>query len=432
MQLDYFGFRRNPFGSTPDSRGIFLSGTHRDALESLRSSYVSNRGFTALIAPPGMGKTTLLFRFLDQIRFTSKSVFLFDVDHEFTPRELAAYVLRDMDLEVPSTAVEMYDLFKQVLATEAQAGRKFVLVIDEAQNLSEAALETVRLMSNFETAQAKLMQIVLAGHPQLAETLSRPSLVQFRQRISFMCRIDPLSNQETRAYINQRISFAGYSGGGLFTDRALDLIIQAAQGTPRIINMICFSSLSICCALRKRQVDEAMVREVINDQRLGLAPTEEVLRSTPVISTPQPPPQQPAPFLADPAASPKRVPRVGVWKSFVTAAALLVLAGGVGVGVYRVFGVGGNLISSAPHEDSTQPSNAPFAVRVQPNQSIGSIAKQYLGSFDEERLQQIKALNPWLTNPDRIQAGQELLLPGPRPTEGESPVNDSVTNGKAK
>jgi len=174
-----------------------------------------------------MGKTTLLFRFLEQIRPTSRTVLLFDIDPEFKPRDLAAYVLRDLGLKVPDSALEVHDLLKEVLVAEAKANRKFVLVIDEAQNLSEAALEMVRLMSNFETSQTKLMQIVLAGQPQLAETLRKPSLLQFRQRISYFCRIEPLSKQETKAYIAERLKYADYKGKALFSDKALDLIADA-------------------------------------------------------------------------------------------------------------------------------------------------------------------------------------------------------------
>jgi type II secretory pathway predicted ATPase ExeA len=439
MLLNYFGFRQNPFGSTPDPSCIFLSATHREALATLSCSYLSNRGFTALIAPPGMGKTTLLFRFLDQIRATSKSVFLFDIDRECTPRELLAYILRDLELQVPSTSVEMRDLFKQVLTAEACRGRNFVLVIDEAQNLSDAVLEAVRLMSNFETSQAKLMQVVLAGQPQLEETLSSPSLLQFRQRISFMCRIDPLSSEDTRAYIQERIEFAGYTGGALFTDRALELIAETAQGTPRLINMLCFNALSICRALQKRQVDKEMVQEVLNDQRLGLAPAKQSRSNAPPPPLLQPPAQEVR--VRDSPRRDARPRRISVWKSFAMAAALLALMEALGFGVYRIFEAP-NVISAAPnieptrpaasHIESTQSLDAPFAVRMEAKQSVGSIVKQYLGTFNEERLQQIKALNPWLTDLNHIKAGQQLLLPGPRPTRVENPKLDSGENRKAQ
>jgi general secretion pathway protein A len=169
MLLEYFGFSEDPFGSTPDPRFLYASPTHREALASLQYGFSSNRGFTALIAPPGMGKTTLLFRFLEDIRMSARSVFLFNIDSQCEPRELVAYILRDLGIAPGSSGAEMHDQLARVLVAEARAGRKAVIVIDEAQNLPDAAQETVRLLTNFETPRAKLMQVGLAGQPQLAD-----------------------------------------------------------------------------------------------------------------------------------------------------------------------------------------------------------------------------------------------------------------------
>ena len=425
MHSEYFGFRQNPFGSTPDPRCIYPSLTHRETLATLMCSYLSNRGFTTLIAPPGMGKTTLLFRFLEQIRTTSRTVLLFDIDPEFKPRDLAAYVLRDLGLKVPDSALEMHDLLKEVLIAEAKANRKFVLVIDEAQNLSDAALEMVRLMSNFETTQTKLMQIVLAGQPQLAETLRKPSLLQFRQRISYFCRIEPLSKQETKAYIAERLKYADYKGKALFSDKALDLIADASQGTPRLINTLCFNALSLCYALKEKQVNESIVREIIADHRLGLGPAVGPAVPRPVElpkSTPLPTPKEMAPIRPRfdlPHPHPHSPPppfRLHVGKALLSSAALILLLVGLAFGAYRTFWGGAFVkVDAAPHVETATPTDAPFEVTVEANQSIGSIARQYLGEFNAERLRQIRALNPALTNPDHVEVGQKVLLPGPRP-----------------
>jgi MSHA biogenesis protein MshM len=183
-----------------------------------------------------MGKTTLLFRFLDDIRESARTAFLFDIDSQCEPRELVGYILRDLDITPGATGAEMHDQLSGVLVAEARAGRRLVLVIDEAQNLSDAALETVRLLTNFETPLAKLMQIVLAGQTQLSNKLMQPSLVQLRQRISTICRLEPLSTEKIGAYIDHRLKFAGYSGGTLFTKEALNLITESSQGIPRTIN----------------------------------------------------------------------------------------------------------------------------------------------------------------------------------------------------
>jgi len=163
MLLQYFNFRQEPFGTSPDPRCLYLSGTHREALASLEYGFLSNRGFTAMIAPPGMGKTTLLFRFLENIRETARTVFLFDIDPQCEPRDFVAYILRDIGITPGQSSSEMHEQLTGALVKENRAGRKFVVVIDEAQNLSDAVLERVRLLSNFETSRGKLMQVVLSG-----------------------------------------------------------------------------------------------------------------------------------------------------------------------------------------------------------------------------------------------------------------------------
>ena len=174
MFLQYFGFQQDPFGATPDPRCLYLSGTHREALASLEYGFLSNRGFTAMIAPPGMGKTTLLCRFLENARGAARTVFLFDIDAECEPREFVAYILRDIGITPAQTSSEMHEQLTEALAKENRAGRKFVVVIDEAQNLSDAVLERVRLLTNFETSRGKLMQVVLSGQPQLSDKLMQP------------------------------------------------------------------------------------------------------------------------------------------------------------------------------------------------------------------------------------------------------------------
>ena len=145
-----------------------------------------------------------------------------------------------------------------------------MIVIDEAQNLSDAVLERVRLLTNFETSHGKLLQIILSGQPQLTDKLMQASLVQLRQRVSTACRLEPLSIDETEAYIDYRLKQAGYSGDSLFTKYAVRLIAQASNGTPRTINNLCFNALSLCRDLNSKQVDGSMVSKVV--ARLQLLP----------------------------------------------------------------------------------------------------------------------------------------------------------------
>jgi type II secretory pathway predicted ATPase ExeA len=283
MLSQYFGFKEEPFGFSPDPRCLFLSRTHQQALEALEDGFQSNRGFTAMIAPPGMGKTTLLFRFLEDVRESASVVFLFDLDATCEPREFVAYVLRDLGITPAQGSAEMHEQLSEALIKEHMAGRKFVIVIDEAQNLSEAVLERVRLLTNFENSRGKLIQVVLSGQPQLSGTLLQSSLIQLRQRISTVCHIEPLSVEEIASYIDYRVKMAGYLGRPLFAEDAIKLIAEASQGTPRTINNLCFNALLLCSKLKSRQVDAAMVAKVIT--ALQLVPQSNA-RATAAVDVP--------------------------------------------------------------------------------------------------------------------------------------------------
>ena len=177
-------------------------------------------------------------------------------------------MLRDLGITPGRNGIEMREQLKDVLIKEARAGRRFVVVMDEAQNMSDDSLEMVRLLTNFETPRAKLMQIVLSGQPKLSNKLMSPLLEQLRQRISTFCQLEPLSAEQTAAYINHRLMRAGYAGSQLFTEDALKLLAGASRGIPRTINNLCFNALTLTCALRRKQVDVDIAAEVIADLRL--------------------------------------------------------------------------------------------------------------------------------------------------------------------
>lgn len=262
--LDYYGLNEQPFGVTPDLRFLYLGTKHRQALDALNFGTELNRGFLTLIAQPGMGKTSLLFHYLEGLRDKARTVFLFQTDGDST--ELMRYLLADLGLDGKGMDLpEMRAVLGQVLMGEMQAGRRFVLVVDEAQNLDEKVLESIRLLSNFETPWMKLMHIVLAGQPQLAERLAQPSLAQFRQRVSFAIRIEPFSGDEVNLYINHRLWTAGYKGVELFSPGARALISKHSEGVPRKINNICFCAMTYAWALKRKSVDRDTMAEVIAD-----------------------------------------------------------------------------------------------------------------------------------------------------------------------
>lgn len=242
MFLDFYHLREQPFGVTPDPAYLYPSRTHCEALDSLTEGILGGRGFLALIAEPGMGKTTLLYQVLEGLRDTARAVFLFQT--QCNSRQFFQYLLSE--LEVDSTGmglVAMHNKLNEMLFAEMLAGKRFVLIVDEAQNLDDSVLETIRLLSNFETSNTKLLQIVLAGQPQLEEKLGQRRLAQLLQRITVVKHLEALSPEETASYIRHRLKVAGHCGGALFEPEALALVAERSQGVPRNINKICFHAL---------------------------------------------------------------------------------------------------------------------------------------------------------------------------------------------
>jgi type II secretory pathway predicted ATPase ExeA/HSP20 family molecular chaperone IbpA len=262
MFLDFYGLREQPFGVTPDPTYLYLSRTHDEALAALLEGVKADRGFMALIAEPGMGKTTILYRLMEEVQASARTVFLFQTQCD--SREFFRYLLSEFGIKTPRMGlVSMHKKLNDVLFSEMLAGKRFVIIVDEAQNLEGPVLETIRLLSDFETPHAKLLEIFLAGQPQLAEKLAQPGLSQLRQRIAILRRLEPLSAQETACYIEHRLKVAGYSGSLLFAPGALSLIAGQSQGIPREINNICFHALSLGEARGCQTISGEIVQEVL-------------------------------------------------------------------------------------------------------------------------------------------------------------------------
>ena len=298
--LDHFALSEQPFGVTPDPRFLYLGPKHRQALTALTYGTELKRGFLTLIAQPGMGKTSLLFQFLEGLRDKARTAFLFQTDGD--SRDLMRHLLADLDLDSEGKDLpEMRLILNQFLLREMEAGRPFVLVIDEAQNLDEKVLESVRLLSNFETPWMKLMQIVLAGQPQLAERLAKPEMAQLRQRVSFSIRIEPLTREEVSAYVDHRLWVAGYKSSTLFSVGARTLLAEYSQGIPRNINNICFSAMSLAWALKQKNINRDIMRDILTDMDFEV-PKEKADPPTKISEPPKPTakpnaPQHPGPVM---------------------------------------------------------------------------------------------------------------------------------------
>jgi type II secretory pathway predicted ATPase ExeA len=259
-----YGLRDNPFGNTPDPRYLYQSATHREALSSLRIGVECGVGFQALIAPPGMGKTTVLFHLLSRFSAVARTAFLFQLQGD--SREFLHNFLLEMGSDADRSDLRsMQEKVRQLLLCEARAGRRTILVIDEAQDLETPVLETIRMLSNFELPNRKLLQIILAGQPQLGEKLARPELAQLYQRIFILTRLAPLGLGEIKQYVAHRLEFAGYEGPGLFTGEALQLLWQYSGGVPRNVNRLCFNALLAGGASRSEKLDSDLLQQVITD-----------------------------------------------------------------------------------------------------------------------------------------------------------------------
>ncbi len=272
MFLDFYGLREQPFGVTPDPTYLYPSHTHCEALDSLTEAILEDRGFLALIAEPGMGKTTLLYQLLEGLRDTARAVFLFQT--QCNSREFFQYLLSELGVDAADMGiVAMHNKLNEILFAEMLAGRRFVLIVDEAQNLDEPVLETIRMLSNFETPHSKLLQIVLAGQENFGERLRQRHMAQLLQRITMVQHLEALTPEESAGYVKHRLKVAGHPGEGLFEAEALALVAERSEGVPRNINKICYRALLEAYARGRRTVSREVVEKASGKLEIDVAPT---------------------------------------------------------------------------------------------------------------------------------------------------------------
>ena len=243
MYKEHFGFRELPFSITPDPRYLFLSEQHREALAHLLYGIKSDGGFVLLTGEVGTGKTTVCRCLLEQIPENTDIAFI--LNPKMTVEELLAAVCDELRISYPegNKSIKVFvDLINGYLLKAHARGRKTVLIIEEAQNLAPEVLEQIRLLTNLETNQRKLLQIVMVGQPELKTMLSRPDMLQLSQRITARYHIGPLSKGEVGAYVNHRLAVAGATRK-IFPDSTIDKLYRLSRGIPRMINVICDRAL---------------------------------------------------------------------------------------------------------------------------------------------------------------------------------------------
>lgn len=263
MYLSFYGLTEKPFSQTPDPKFLYWNDAYRETIASLRYGIQERKGFITMIGEAGTGKTTLLRKLLDDLGPDVVSVFLFNPNASF--EEILEYTLSELGIPAASgRKLAMMQRLNDFLLAAFQEGKNTILLIDEAQDLETEVLESLRLLSNLETATEKILQIVLSGQPELATRLAQPNLRQLKQRIAVRCRIEPLGRNELADYIAARLSVAG-GRSDLFAQPTLDPIWEFARGIPRLINTVCDNALLVGYALGRQTIDAEVIGEVVHD-----------------------------------------------------------------------------------------------------------------------------------------------------------------------
>jgi general secretion pathway protein A len=268
MYKRFFGLRENPFNANPDPRYLFLTKDIQEALAGLAYGIKNRKGFILLTGEVGTGKTTLLNRLLDWLSLEGvATAYIFN--SQLGVRELFDFIMADFEIPC-ETRDKSHVLMRlnQWLLQRYRDRRTSVLIVDEAQSLSLDVLEEIRLLTNFETASEKLLQIVLSGQPELEEKLRDPRLRQLRQRITMRCRTKPLSREELAGYVAERLRIAGANGVPIFPPEAIEQIFKYSRGIPRVANLLCEHSLINSFVDQVRPVPAKVVEEVAHEFEL--------------------------------------------------------------------------------------------------------------------------------------------------------------------
>ena len=280
MYKSFYGLKENPFNVNPDPRFLFLTKQIEEALTGLMYGIQTRKGFITLTGEVGTGKTTLINRLLDWLHHRrSRTAFLFN--SRMNSSQLFDFVLAEFDIPCESKSKSQQLLkLNHWLLERYRDGETVVLIIDEAQNLTYPVLEEIRLLTNLETSTEKLLQIILSGQPELEEKLKLPQLRQLRQRIMLRCRTTPLSEEQTREYIAERLKIAGASGEPIFDTKTTETVHVYSLGIPRVINLLCEHSLVNGFVEQQRPIQPKIVEEVAHEFQL-----DEVEPVAPVGST---------------------------------------------------------------------------------------------------------------------------------------------------
>jgi general secretion pathway protein A len=269
MYKEFYGLRANPFNVNPDPRYLFLTRHTEEALACLTYGIQSRKGFVLLTGEVGTGKTTLINKLLEWLRLQQvPTAFIFN--SRLNTSQFLDYMMADFGIPCDSKAKSQILLrLYNWLLDRYRAGETAVLIVDEAQNLSDEVLEEIRMLTNLETFTEKLLQIVLVGQPELEQRLKQAHLRQLRQRLTLRAKTHALTPDETKAYVQQRLRIAGSNGQEIFTPEALTAVHRCAVGIPRVINLVCEHCLVSAFVDQQKVIGPAVVETVARDFDLG-------------------------------------------------------------------------------------------------------------------------------------------------------------------
>jgi general secretion pathway protein A len=268
MYNEFFGLEENPFNVSPDPRYLYRTHHVQEALACLIYGIQARKGFVLLTGEVGTGKTTVLNDLLDWCRREGIST-AFVFNPRLNEAEFFDFILADFGIACDSTMKSRTLLkLKQRLLEQYQSGNRVVVIVDEAQNLSLEMLEEIRLLTNLETSTAKLLQVILAGQPELEEKVNDPQLRQLRQRITLWAKTCPLSLVETHGYVQERLRIGGSTGEEIFSTEAIEVLHRHSRGIPRIINLLCEHALINAFVERLRSISGKLIEDVARDFHL--------------------------------------------------------------------------------------------------------------------------------------------------------------------
>lgn len=264
MYHKFYGFKEAPFNMTPSSRFFYESSKHVEALSTLIYAIESRKGFVVITGDIGSGKTTVCRTLLNKLDARTQTALI--TNTHISGKDLLCTIFEDLGVEYArGSKAQLISQLNTYLIEQLRNGHNVVVIIDEAQNLKPAVLEEVRMLSNLETENEKLIQIIFLGQPELKKKLALPQLEQLRQRIAVFYHLTPLSEEDAKKYIVHRLKIASKSNRQYFTDQALDIVYQFSKGVPRMINQICDSALLNGFIYEKEVIDHELMAEVVKE-----------------------------------------------------------------------------------------------------------------------------------------------------------------------